>query len=409
MMTPENTAAAPAADTQDANAKAAHDAQAAAALHNAGNTARASWPFSLDNVRANIQYMSPEAKELLVWAFTWCTDPAHAIRLDDFCERIGRDRNTIWKIYSGKYTHPDSTKENPRLMDASAPLLAAIRAFRKVELSREKLGRVNFVHTPTAKKVFYACDLARESQTPVFLYGASQVGKTEACRQYCIENNHGRSVLVELEAVNGLRGLLQCVAEKLGISPKANTPDLISRIKRAVTSDMVIVLDEVHLLSNVYRKGSFFACMETVRRLFVDHCKCGLVLTFTLLGYEKAEQERKRELEQIFRRGVHRVHLGDRPTFGDVVAVAREWGLEVPSAHTEIVAKVGRVEIREKPVAMLAQLAREQGMKAIIERLRYGSKLAANDGADLTWEHVIHGDALIKKNAAAPDHGWANT
>ena len=408
-MTPNDTAAAPAAETQAPTAaQENHDEQAAAALRNVGDTARASWPFSLDNIRSNIAYMSPEAKDLLVWAFTWCADPAHPIRLEDFCDRIGRDRNTIWKIFSGKYTHPDSTKENPRLMDASASLLAAIRAFRKVELSREKLGRANFVHTPTAKKVFYACDLARESQTPVFLYGASQVGKTEACRQYCIENNHGRSVLVELEAVNGLRGLLQAVAEKLGISPKANTPDLINRIKKAVTSDMLIVLDEVHLLANVYRKGSFFACMETVRRVFVDHCKCGLVLTFTFIGYEKAERERKRELEQIFRRGVHRVNLGDRPTFPDVTAVAREWGLEMPGAHAETLVKVGRVEIREKPVAMLAQLAREQGLKAIIERFRYGSKIAAGDGADLTWEHVIHGDALIKKNATAPDHGWAN-
>lgn len=383
------------------------DQQVESALQNVGNTARASWPFSLDNVRANIAYMSPEAKELLVWAFTWCTDPAHAIRFDEFCERIGRDKNTLWKIYSGKYTHPDSTKDKPRLMDASGALLAAIRSFRKVEIQREKLGRAQFVHTPTAKKVFYACDHARESQTPVFLYGASQVGKTEAARQYCIDNNHGSSVLVELEAVNGLRGLLQAVAEKLGISPNANTPDLIARIKKAVTSDMLIVLDEVHLLANVYRKGSFFACMETVRRIFVDHCKCGLVLTFTSIGYEKAEKERKRELEQIFRRGVHRVNLGDRPTRADVAAIAKAWGLEWPGAEEEITVDLARGQLRERPVAMLGQLAREAGLKAIIERLRYGSKLAAGEGVEITWAHVIKADAKIKKEALPPEHGWA--
>jgi DNA transposition AAA+ family ATPase len=383
------------------------DAQHASALRNAGNTARASWAFSLDNVRANIAYMSPEAKELLVWAFTWCTDPAHAIRLEEFCERIGYDRNTIWKIYSGLYRHPEWTKDKPKMMDASPKLVAALRAFRKLELQREKLGRASFVITPTAKKVFMACDLARESQTPVFIYGASQVGKTEAAKQYCIDNNHGRTVLVELEAVNGLKGLLQAVAEKLGISPNANTPDLIARIKKAVTSDMVIILDEVHLLANVYRKGSFFACMETVRRVFIDHCKCGLVLTFTHLGYKKAEDEKKRELEQIFRRGVHRVNLGDRPTHADVAAVARAWGLDMPAASEEIVIKLERgAEIRERPIEMLGLLSREQGLKAIVERLRYGSKLAATKGTDLTWDDVVMADALIKKNATAPDHGW---
>src|SRR5947209_13527691 len=107
MITPETTAGTSAEPAQE-NA----DAQVASALRNVGNTARASWTFSLDNVRANIHYMNPEAKELLVWAFTWCTDPAHAIRFDDFCARIEYDRNTVWKIYSGKYTHPDSTKDN---------------------------------------------------------------------------------------------------------------------------------------------------------------------------------------------------------------------------------------------------------------------------------------------------------
>lgn len=293
------------------------------------------------------------------------------------------------------------------MMDASPKLIAALKAFRKIEIQREKLGRASFVLTPTAKKVFYACDLARESQTPVFVFGASQVGKTEACKQYCIENNHGRTVLVELEAVNGLRGLLQAVAEKLGISPNANTPQLIDRIKKAVTSDMVIILDEVHLLANVYRKGSFFACMETVRRIFCDHAKCGLVLTFTGLGYKKAEDEKKRELEQIFRRGVHRINLGDRPTVKDVEAVTRAWGLDMPTAATETVIKLDRgAEIREKPVEMLGLLSRESGLKAIVERLRYGSKIAAGKGADLTWDDVVMANALINKNAAAPDHGW---
>jgi DNA transposition AAA+ family ATPase len=409
MITPD-TPTAPPADTaqapKDPLTLATHDADATRALVLAGDTVRASWRFSMDHVRSNIAYMSPEAKELLVWAFSWCIDPEHPVPFALFCERVGYAENTVWKMYAGKYKHPETDK----LMDAPEKFLKAIRDFRRIEVSRAKLGRAKFVMTPTAKRFYQACDLARKSQTPVFIYGASQLGKTEAARKYCFDNNHGKSILVELEAVNGLRGLLQAVAVKVGVSPNSTTPDLIERIKKAVTGDMVVILDEVHLLANVYLRGSFFKCMETVRRLFVDHCKCGLVLTFTILGYTVAEKEKARELEQIFRRGVHRVNLGDRPSVADVTAIVRAWGLDMPARAEEITLRTGRdgkgTEYHEQPYVRLAQLAKEDGLKAIVERLRAASELASDKEAELTWEHFVYADLLIKKNAETPAHGW---
>lgn len=406
-MTPNDTPAtvAPTTPANPADVVIETAAEIGAMLVNQGSTVRASWPFSLDIIRSNIAYMSPEARELLVWAFTWCTSLDHPIRLDEFCERVGYARNTIYKIYRGKYLHPESTDDKPRLMEAPAKLLKAIRDFKRVEISREKLGRVGFVKTPTAKRVFDACDLARKSQTPVFIYGSSQIGKTEAARQYCLENNHGKSVLVELEAVNGLKGLLQAIALKVGVSPNANTPDLIERLKRAITRDMVIILDEVHLLANVYRKGSFFACMETVRRILIDHCRCGLVLMFTLLGYTSAEKEKTRELEQIFRRGVHRINLGDRPTVADVAAIAEAWHLEMPAKHDEIVLNIGG-EYREQVWVRLGQLSKEEGLKAITERLRSAAEQAADRGEEIDWKHFVLVDAMIRKNSLQPKTGW---
>jgi DNA transposition AAA+ family ATPase len=397
------------ADTTTTNPSATQDVAepsptelALSASHNLGNTIRASWRFSSDNARQHLAHFTPEAKELLLWAFNWCIDPAHPMAFADFCDRIGYNTNTVYKIYSGKYLHPTTKKP----MDAPPKLVSALRQFKRLEVTRSKLGRKKFVPTPTAQRIFQACDLARESQTPVFVEGASQIGKTEAFSQYCLDNNHGKTRLIQLEAVSGLHGLVKAVAQVLGISPNGNAADLTERIKRAITPDMVLIFDEVHLLANTYRRGSFFACMEWIRRLY-DFCQFGLVLSFTTLGFTAAEKERKRELEQIFRRGVHRLNLGDRPHKKDIAAILAAWGLEMPAlADTEEIA-VGRGKvIVEEPFKLLEQLAGEQGLKAIIERLRYAAKFAADDEADLAWQHVCKAHLVIQKNAQSPDTGW---
>lgn len=371
------------------------------ALVNQGNTVRASWPFSLDAIRANISHVSPDARELLIWAFSYCIDSQHEMRLDEFADRVGYASNTLYKIYSGKYLHPNTGQR----MDAPEKLTKAIRDFRRIELSRAKLGRKKFVITPTAKRVFVACDLARESQTPVIVEGASHIGKTEAFKYYCQENNHGKSRLIELDAVSGLHGLIRAAAKVLGISPNGNAADLTERIRRAVTRDMVLIFDEVHLLANTYRREAFFACMEWIRRLY-DFTECGLVLSFTELGFAKTEKERKRELEQIFRRGVHKVNLGDQPTVKDVQLVLEAWGLSMPARNETLTVRVGKRDFTENPYEMIAQLSREQGLKAIIERLRYATKFAADKDADLSWDYLIQAHVVVASNAQKPDAGW---
>lgn len=373
--------------------------QAARASVNVGNTVRASWRFSLDNVRANIRHMSPEARDLLVWAFLWCTDNAHPTHFENFCNRIQYAENTIYKIYSGKYKHP----EDGSLMDAPAKLVKNLRDFRRLEISRSKLGAKQFYHTATAKRVYWAIDQARKSGRPVMIYGSSQIGKTEAFRQNTLDFNHGKTILVEIEAVNGLRGLLQAIAVKLGISPKANTPDLIERIKNAITSDMVLILDEVHLLANVYRKGSFFACMEQIRRLW-DAKKFGLVLSYTELGYDRAEKERKRELMQIFRRGVLKVNLGSMPSVEDVQIVTEGLGLAWDERHERFEVAPN---VSDTPWEALKQLAREEGLTSIIERGRMAHELAADDGRDaITWHDYLRAHFAIQKLPQAPATGW---
>lgn len=390
--------------TRTDDSKPAGESQAATNEYK-GESVRGSWKFSLELVQESLRHAPQETRDLLVWAFGWCIDPQHPLSFGEFCSRVGYAGNTVYKIYSGKYIHPNHRTP----MDVPKDLVNAVRTFKRMELSRSKLGGKKFVMTKTAKRIFEACDLARESQTPVIIEGASHIGKTESFTQYCAEHNHGSSRLIHIQASCGVNGLVRTVASTLGISSTGNVPALTARIQRGVTKDMILIFDEMHLLASTVHPEVFWKCIEWIRRLY-DMTQSGVVLSFTKIGFAKAEREKKSALEQFFRRGVHRYNLGDAPSKDDVAAVLQAWGLEMLPRNEEVTVTLGtgsrKVEFTENPYKMLSQLAREQGLKSIIERIRYASKFAADDDADLGWEHMIRAHLVIAKNSAEPDGGW---
>lgn len=374
----------------------AEDAGAVAAERYTGDNVRASWPFSLHTIRSNIAHCSPEGKDAMVTAFLWCTDSKHPVHKDEFSRRVGYSANVIYKILSGKYHHPESKAQ----LDVPADLIKAINNFLRLERDRVMGGKNEFVLTPTAKRIFLACDLARESQTPVFLSGVSQIGKTTALERYAAENNHGRTVYARMKAASGLGGMVRRVAERVGVSNKSCTANLIDYLKNAITQDMLLILDEMHLLQYTYRLSSFFGCLEVIREI-QDETKCGMVLCGTQLLLTKMQAGQHKEMEQLMRRGVHKVTLPDMPTRGDLVAILNASGLEFPKAG-DVVSVQG---IQEKPYDVLRQLAKTSGLKSITERLRYGRKLAAKKHSELAWEHFIEAHLTVIQQAEA-DKGW---
>src|ERR1700731_282529 len=232
-------------------------------ISHTGNNVRATWQFSLHDIRANMSHCSAEAKAVMIEAFMWCIDTAHPITRQEFAKAIGYDPTTVWKVYAGKYKDP---KSDARL-DVPAKMLKAAKQFLELEKERIHGGKTEFVMTPTAKRIFTACDLARESQTPVFVTGPSHIGKTWAFEAYTPMNNHGRTVHIRMKAATGLGGMVRRINEKVGNSARCNTADGIDRIKRALTANTLMILDEVHLLQYTYRINSFFACLEVIREI----------------------------------------------------------------------------------------------------------------------------------------------
>ena len=354
---------------------------------NLGNTVRASWNFSRDDIVSNIDRYPSEAKHALLSAFAWCIDPRHPMAKPDFGRRVGASDNLLYKLYTGKYRDAEGNQLCP-----APELVKAIYQFLELEKERYESGENQFVATPTAKKIATACELARESNSVVIMWGPSHIGKTWAIVHHTAQNNHGRTIYARMRAASGRGGMVRRLADCIGISDKSNNDALVGRIKNAVTEDMLIILDECHLLFNTYQRQSADACFETLREIH-DETRCGMVLCFTILDELKARSAR--ELQQLWRRGVHKVPLPMMPTKKDLEAILDHNGLAFPDAKDEV--SIGA--ITEKPYEVIRQLAKTEGLKAVTERLRYGRKLANKAKQDLTWAHVMDAHLRIAKQA----------
>lgn len=350
-------------------------------------TIRGSWNFSQDNIRANCAAYPDETLEILINAYLWCVDPRHPLSKSDFGRRVGASDNLLYKLYTGKYRNEAGEQLFP-----APELISSIRHFLALEKERFDAGKTDFVMTPTAKRVATACELARESNSIVFLWGPSHIGKTWALEHHAASFNHGRTPYVRMGAASGVSNMIRRIAARCGISDRSNTEDLTERIKASLTSDTLLIVDEAHLLFNTIMRVSSDRCFEKLREIH-DETRCGMVWSFTILDEMRARSGA--QLQQAWRRGVHKVPLPLMPTKSDLAAILQHNGLSFPSPSDQIT--IGSNTI--KPIDELRHLAKTEGLKAITERLRYGRKLAHKAAEKLEWHHVISAHLFIKKQS----------
>ena len=361
---------------------------------NSGNNIRASWNFSTSDVRVNMHHATADRKKVLIDCFLWAIDEKHPSSLNEFAEAVDYDITVVRRLYQGKYTDQKGTRYD-------IPERLAENAKQWLARQRKKFqGKDEFVLTPTAKRIWTTLELARESKTVAFITGPSHIGKTWALENYSARNNHGASPFIRMKAASGLGGMIRRISETLGNASKGNTADLTDRIKKAVSPDMLLIFDELHLLMYTYRIGSFFACLEVIREIH-DETGCGVALCGTQLLLEKMQGGKHTEMEQLLRRGVHKLQLPSMPTKGDLSAILERHGLDFPDRKLSVTVK-GFVE---KPYELLRQLAKVEGLLSIAERIRYAHKLAEKHKQEIAWDHFVAADLHIKSNAQ-PESDW---
>lgn len=367
-------------------------------------TVRESWPYSLAQMRVDMAHFKPDQQEALIALFLWCTDAAHPIKRADACAKIGCSPNLLYQLYTGKYRNPKKPTEKAF---PSAELIKSIRHFLKLEADRFALGESEFVLTPTAGQVITACKLALESGTIVVLYGPSHVGKTMALKHFRAANNHGKTFMTELDAGGGQSGLVRSFSKACGYNGRANIVWQWEHVSGALTENNLMIIDEMHLLYLTQSEKCFITSVEKIRRLH-DFRKVPLVCCWTdLAGLENASHG---VLTQMWRRGVHKVALPKMPTKGDIGCILHHHKMEgepvaeVKGTPFEKVCVFPDKKmtitvdgIVESPYAILQQQAKNFGLKAITERIRYARKLTGKADGEISWTNFVRAHLIIEK------------
>lgn len=348
------------------------------------------WKLTAAELAARTAHCPPDQQRLMAWAYQHAAD--RGLSLHAFCAEARVNASTMGKFLGGTYQDPRRPEVPYDLPEHATEELAAYQA----TLAAAAPTTVGFVSTDTSRKVFFNCDLARESRSPVFLMGASHIGKTTALTKYR-DANPTNTTLVTVTAGMGAKGLAVAICEEMGLSAAGNLALLTRRLGRALSRDKLLILDDFHVLTLSSTPRTFLAAMEFLRALY-DADNCGMLFSTTDMDYNRILKDYKNTLHQLLRRGIHRPHLGEAPLQKDVRSIIEAHGLRWPAKALLIDGA--------SPWKIIAALAQHSGLKGVTERLRYALKLAARGAVPVTWIHYVRADAAVASNASAPQSDW---
>lgn len=373
-----STATIPGAETADTNA--------------AGTEQWAGTNLAGDTVEQGIQKNRPEVQEDLRWWWRYSLDKK--LSQAEAASELGVDGSTYSRVLRGEYKNPQG-----QVLPPPAKLLSRIRVLRQqlYALAQEK-GRSR-VMTPTVAEIHTVCRKAWKLRQMSFIFGVSHVGKSEALKWFRDENNHGRTLYIDLQGVTGVQDIYREFARVLGISADVSPNKLMTRVHNAIDRDNLVIVDEFHSITYAYQKGSSIRMVNALKSI-KDRTGCAMVICATDVGRDEIETGRESKLlGQLWRRGILKCHLPPALRVGDVRAIAEAKGLPFPKAPDsgedlwEVVLRDQTFSNGEKSAGVLCdRIAWKHGIEHLFTILNEGEALAK--GRPLTWKHVIDAQSI---------------
>lgn len=308
--------------------------------------------------------------EDIFWLYAFSQD--NRLSYEELGDKCGISGSTVNFLFHGNYK-----------ADSWSGPIKRIHDFRVIQEEEEKKKSIGFVQTETAKLIHAGCRAALNDGWPVFVYGASQLGKTTALEEFARLNNHGRTRYIRLGSGWTRARFVRELAKMLGNGIKATKMwALEDAIIGGLNRHNLLIVDEFHLALTTLHDDSSRSLIEFIREIH-DRTQCGVVMCATKVGLELFENSKNRMVfEQFQRRGVVKVVLPDVPKVKDINDFARSFELPLPTGPL---------------LADIKHLIKSKGLGVFVKYLQKAYALAKDAGKPLAWDGFV---AVCKGYAA---------
>ena len=275
---------------------------------------------SEDQVRAGLAGQDQDTVSAFVRLWEYARD--RGIGLSKLATQTRIHQAILSESYNGVYAgRPDEIAERIRAF------------FHRLEQQERYGGLRAFVDTQLAGALWTVFDKVRVTRKIQIVEGPEQMGKSRASEEYTERNNSGRTIHLELPGgtISGLGLFINDLADYVGIATTIKQADKRLRIKHALESCDLLIIDEAHVMSR-WTDRAQADWWDYVRTDLYANGKRGIVLIYTntdALGALNAWRRRAGyNVGQLLGRmhsEVIRLDAGDDITEDDVAAIAARY------------------------------------------------------------------------------------
>ena len=309
--------------------------------------------------------LTDDEGEEVWWLYNYAQD--HHLNAADLAERMKcYDKNTLYQVFRGSY----GVYKDGRCSSWSS-VVQEIRAFKRVEVEEARKKNVGLIETEVKQTVWRCCDAALNDGMVSFIYGRTRIGKSVALQAYQREHNHGQTVYIEMGSGWTRTRFVRELARMFGNGVKATKSwALEDAIFDTLKRSNLLIVDEFHKALTTTGERQSATVLEFIRDIR-DRTSCGLVLCATKVGMERFETGANRQtFEQLIGRSIIKAVLPDRPPVRDLNAIARAFGLPLPTGD----------ELRG-----VKELVGAFGLERLFAYLQKAYALTRTAGEPMTW------------------------
>jgi hypothetical protein len=283
----------------------------------------------------------------------------------------------------------------------------AIEVFRRKVETPSRVGDSGFIATRLSKAVFERCDETRELHKIGFIFGESQIGKTESLLEYQRTHNHGETVYLEIPEKPTLHQVRTLLAQVLAIPDYHSSGQVDRAIFRALHRNILLIVDEAH---NCFHNQSGWLVFGFLKNLF-NSCGCGIMISMTNEGKTHLlKGAHAHSLRQLWRRRLTPLHLPDVLPVDDLDRFSAAYKL--PPAPGEIVrVRIPYIDdetgqraeklIAEVPFDLQTRVNAQEGLGVWLTILQKAKRIAKAAGptVTITWGAVIKAHCINQADA----------